>query len=107
MVDDSWQACVDHTPKRRLGQTAEAEFMATEIPKSAPNIAAQLIANGYQPVPIPHGQKGRRIAGWQDRTFKPTDFAADANIGIRCGDGAVAFCDIDVYCPRDCQGDRS
>ena len=100
MVEDSLQAHLHHTPKRRLGQTAEIEHMTIENPKSAPDIAAQLIANGYQPVPIPHGQKGPRIPGWQDRTFKPTDFAADANIGIRCGDGAVAFCDIDVYCPE-------
>jgi hypothetical protein len=90
---------LNHTPKRRLVQTAEAEHMTSEIPKSAPDIAAQLIANGYQPVPIPHGQKGPRIHGWQDRTFKPTDFAANANIGIRCGNSGVAFCDIDVYCP--------
>ena len=100
MVEDSLQAHLHHTPKRRLGQTAEIEHMTIENPKSAPDIAAQLIANGYQPAPIPHGQKGPRIPGWQDRTFKPTDFAADANIGIRCGDGAVAFCDIDVYCPE-------
>jgi len=100
MVDDSWQAGLYHTPKRRLGQISEAQHMASKISKTSPEIAAQLIANGYQPVPIPHGQKGPRIAGWQDRTFKPTDFAGDANIGIRCGDGAVAFCDIDVYCPK-------
>ena len=32
MVDDSWQAGLDHTPKRRLGQTAEADH-GTQIPR--------------------------------------------------------------------------
>ena len=72
--------------------------MTTEHQKTAQEIAAQLIANGYQPVPIPHGRKGPIISGWQKRIFTSADFAADANIGIRCGDDGVAFCDIDVYC---------
>ena len=96
MVDDSWQAGVDHTPKRRLGQTAEIEHMTSDNPKSAPEIAARLIANGFEPIPIPHGQKGPNTPSWQNRTFSPTDFAADANIGIRCGDDRVAALDVDV-----------
>ena len=99
MVDDSWQAHLDHTPKRFLRQTAEAKHMANEISKSAPEIAAQLIANGYQPIPIPHGQKGPNTPSWQKRTFTPSDFEVDANVGIRCGDNCVAIMDIDVYDP--------
>ena len=73
--------------------------MTIETPKSAPEIAAQLIANGYQPIPIPHGQKGPNTPSWQKRTFTPSDFEVDANVGIRCGDNCVAFMDIDVYDP--------
>jgi RecA-family ATPase len=96
MVEDSWQAGLDHTPKRRLAQTAEIEHMTIYNPKSAPEIAAQLIENGYQPIPIPHGQKGPNTPSWQNRSFSPTDFDADANIGIRCGDDRVAALDVDV-----------
>ncbi|CUH60956.1 AAA family ATPase [Thalassobacter stenotrophicus] len=73
--------------------------MQNQPSQTAAEMAARLIDNGYAPIPIPHGQKGPRIANWQHRTFQPTDFATNANIGIRCGDSGVAFCDIDVYCP--------
>jgi hypothetical protein len=39
MVEDSWQAGLYHTPKRRLGQTAEAEHMTSEILPMAPDKA--------------------------------------------------------------------
>ena len=59
-------------------------------------IAEKLIKNGYQPIPIPKGQKGLRLKGWQASKFTPTDFGDDANIGIRCGDNRVAAIDIDI-----------
>jgi len=39
MVDDSWQAGLDHTPKRRLGQTAEIKHMTSETLPMAPDKA--------------------------------------------------------------------
>lgn len=65
-------------------------------PQTAPAMAARLIENGYRPIPIPHGQKGPRITGWQARTFCRDDFAEQSNVGILCGPLNVAFLDIDV-----------
>lgn len=64
---------------------------------SAKQIAAQLIENGYQPIPIPHGKKGPIKKGWQHKVFSESDFPDVCNIGIRCGDAQVAFLDIDIY----------
>lgn len=68
-------------------------------PQTAPEMAARLIENGYQPIPIPHGKKGPRITGWQQRQFEASDFGDADNIGIRCGDKGTAFLDVDVYDP--------
>lgn len=62
-------------------------------------IAAKLISNGYVPIPIAAGQKGPHIKQWQKREFTADHFQSDCNVGIRCGDGNVAFLDIDIYCP--------
>lgn len=70
--------------------------MTAKNPTNAPEIAKRLIANGYQPIPIPHGQKGPNTPSWQNRNFAPRDFAGDANIGIRCGVDRIAALDIDV-----------
>lgn len=62
-------------------------------------IAAQLIANGYAPIPIPRGHKGPRESGWRSKTFTPAEFPDGCNIGIRCGDSGTAFLDVDIYDP--------
>ena len=69
------------------------------LDKSASAIAGELLKNGYAPVCIPAGQKGPNFKGWQKHSFTTDDFPERANVGIRCGDGCVAFLDIDVYCP--------
>ncbi len=67
--------------------------------KTTPAIAGELLQNGYMPIPIPSGQKGPQTQGWQKQSFTTVDFLERANVGIRCGDGCVAFLDIDVFCP--------
>ena len=62
---------------------------------AADEIAAQLIANRYRPVPINRGEKGPKIARWQERTFRPDNFLPSSNIGILTGHGVVLL-DIDV-----------
>ena len=62
---------------------------------AADEIAAQLIANGYRPVPINRGEKGPKVPRWQERAFRPDDFLPSSNIGILTGHG-VALLDIDV-----------
>ena len=66
--------------------------------KSASAIAGELLKNGYAPVCIPAGQKGPNFKGWQKHSFTADDFPELANVGIRCGDGCVAFLDVDIFC---------
>lgn len=58
----------------------------------------ELIDEGFgRPHPIPKGEKGPRIVGWQDpnKTFAPQDFATDDNVGtLLVGD----LVDIDLDC---------
>jgi RecA-family ATPase len=72
--------------------TQETNFAA----RSSSELAEQLNANGYAPLPIPRGQKGPRVSGWRSKTFTPADFPDGCNIGIRCGDNQIAAMDIDV-----------
>jgi len=50
---------------------------------SVPAMAEALIKAGYHPVPIPGGQKGPQIDGWETRTFSPASFRSGMNIGLR------------------------
>ena len=50
---------------------------------SVPAMAEALIKAGYHPVPIPGGQKGPQIDGWETRTFSPVSFRPGMNIGLR------------------------
>ncbi len=75
--------------------TVEATRPADLRSYDAGEIAAQLIANGYRPVPINLGKKGPKIPRWQEKTFHPDDFLPSSNIGILTGHG-VALLDIDV-----------
>ena len=73
--------------------------MQNQIQKTASEMAECLIKNGYQPIPIPHGQKGPCIPKWQARAFSPDDFSEPSNIGLLCGHNQLSFLDIDIYCP--------
>lgn len=64
---------------------------------NAQKIATDLLNNGYMPVPVEAGQKAIRIKGWESKPFTADDFTGDKSVGIRCGDGGLAFMDIDVY----------
>lgn len=87
-----------------VNQTAVKSDSASSVEATGPlgvrpylanEIAAQLIAKGYRPVPINRGEKGPKIARWQEITFRPDDFLPSSNIGIVTGHG-VALLDIDV-----------
>jgi len=44
--------------------------------------AQKYINEGWSPIPIPRGEKGPRISGWEHQDFTPADFADDDNIGV-------------------------
>ena len=49
-------------------------------------------------MPIPHGQKGPRNAGWPTTTFEAENFGDDDNIGVKCGSASRNRVDIDLDC---------
>lgn len=51
-------------------------------------------------VPIPAGQKGPRIKGWQTHEFSPADFTAGGNVGLILGPRSGETVDIDIDCPE-------
>ena len=63
---------------------------------NAQDLALSLIAKGFAPIPIPRGKKGPIVSGWQHKTFTQDNFLPNFNVGIRTGDGGVAFLDVDV-----------
>ncbi len=51
-------------------------------------------------VPIPAGEKGPRVPGWQTREFQPDDFSAECNVGLILGPRAGDTVDVDLDCPE-------
>jgi predicted P-loop ATPase len=60
--------------------------------------AAQYIAKGWSPVPVPGRSKGPTEKGWNDpaRAFSPDDFDYGQNIGLRLGRVSNELTDVDV-----------
>jgi len=54
---------------------------------------------GWAVLPIPKGEKGPRIEGWQKTTFGLKDFKPDDNIGIRLGEPSNGLTDSDLDHP--------
>jgi hypothetical protein len=54
------------------------------------------IGEGWSVIPIPKGEKGPRVANWQNTTFTEEDFGADDNIGVRLGEPSGGLVDIDL-----------
>src|SRR5262245_28682900 len=47
--------------------------------------AARYKGEGWSPIPIPKGEKGPRVSGWEQQEFDVADFADDDNIGVHLG----------------------
>jgi hypothetical protein len=102
---------VDRIGPSRAGDAVEAggdRDIAVSIPTTptarpaqpAPAAAAALdyIRRGWSLVPIPPGEKGPRIAGWQSREFAARDFAPSGNVGLILGPRSGEIIDIDLDC---------
>jgi hypothetical protein len=55
---------------------------------------------GWSLVPIPAGEKGPRIEGWQSRKFGAEDFPPGGNVGLILGPRSGEMVDIDLDCPE-------
>jgi hypothetical protein len=58
------------------------------------------LAEGWSVIPIPRGEKGPRVPGWQNTAFTEEDFGADDNIGVRLGEPSGHLIDIDLDAPE-------
>jgi hypothetical protein len=69
-------------------------------PSTRVEAAHQYHARGWQPVPIPLGEKGPRLPGWNKVRFRPDQLAAyfggEGNIGILLGAPSFNLVDIDI-----------
>jgi hypothetical protein len=58
------------------------------------------LAEGWQVLPIPRGEKGPRVPNWQTTTFDETAFSGNENVGIRLGEPSQGLTDIDLDSPE-------
>lgn len=61
-------------------------------------VAADYAARGWRLVLVPRGAKVPRDGNWQDRTYRPEDFAGSCNIGVRLGLDSGGLTDVDLDC---------
>lgn len=50
---------------------------------------------GWSPIPIPSGEKGPRVSGWESKTFAVSDFSDTDNIGVHLGKTGLYDVDLD------------
>ncbi len=66
--------------------------------------ARTYLRRGYMPVPIPAGQKGPRLKGWQRLRLAeddlPAHFKGRGNIGLLLGEPSGGLVDVDLDCPE-------
>jgi hypothetical protein len=74
-------------PAPRIGQFETAE-----------SAARSYIALGLSLVPVPIGQKGPRIKGWETRDFRDFDFSKPTNLGLKTGKPSGGLVDVDLDC---------
>ncbi len=68
-------------------------------------VAADFVARGYAPIPIPRGEKRPLLEGWQN--LRITDdaalaryFAHDCNVGVLLGEASGGLVDVDLDHPE-------
>lgn len=50
---------------------------------------------GWSPIPIPAGEKGPRVSGWEQKTFAVSDFTDSDNVGVHLGKTGLYDVDLD------------
>lgn len=63
-------------------------------------VAADLIANGWAPVPLVGGAKRPDDDGWLKRTYTPDDFPPGCNFGVKNGAPSRWRVDVDLDAPE-------
>jgi putative DNA primase/helicase len=71
---------------------------------SSTKAATRYIERGWCPVPIPRGEKGPQLAGWQNLRLTAQDvpryFTNGQNVGIINGDASGGLVTVDLDCPE-------
>ena len=70
----------------------------------AKDAAHGYIDRSWSVVPVPRGEKGPKLDGWQKLRIKPEQvgefFTEDSNIGIQLGVASGGLADVDLDCPE-------
>ena len=69
------------------------------------DIAKKYIARDWAVIPIPHGEKGPKIKGWDQLKITPENVAqyfnsGPQNIGVQMGPKSGGLADVDLDCPE-------
>ena len=84
--------------------TCELAKPSAHRPLELAQAAQHYIRRGYAPVPVPVGQKGPRLVGWQNLRLREEDvaevFRGAGNIGLILGAPSGNLVDVDLDCPE-------
>jgi hypothetical protein len=74
------------------------------IKNDALEAARGYITRGWSVVPVPRGEKGPKLDGWQNLRIKSEQvgefFTEGSNIGIQLGEASSGLADVDLDCPE-------
>jgi hypothetical protein len=77
---------------------------STESIPDTRNAARDYTNRGWSVVPVPHGEKGPKLDGWQNLRIKAGEvdeyFVGTSNIGIQLGEASGGLADVDLDCPE-------
>lgn len=66
------------------------------------NAAREYIGRGWSVVPVPAGEKGPNLRGWQNLRITPDEvdewFVGGSNIGLQLGEPGGGLADVDLDC---------
>jgi hypothetical protein len=80
------------------------QSVTPSIVNDAKDAAHGYITRGWSVVPVPRGEKGPKLDGWQNLRIKPEQvrefFTEGSNIGIQLGGASGGLADVDLDCPE-------
>jgi hypothetical protein len=82
--------------------TQQTDYSSNRNEWKAPSqAAAEYIARGWKPIPVPAGEKGPRDPDWPARTYQ--HFTDSQNIGVQMGPQSGGLTDVDLDCAEAIQ----
>ena len=80
------------------------QSVAPSLENNAKEAAHGYIDRGWSVVPVPRGEKGCKLRGWETLRIGPEQvsefFTEDSNVGVVLGEASGGLTDIDLDCPE-------